>query len=283
MTGVGESCSSPITYSYITKLTILSASPGFCLEIGNGAITSWTTPLRQQVEEICWKVRELLPQLQNGYNVVAQSQGALIGRGLVELCDDAPPVINFISMGGPQAGVASFPTCLPEDLLCNDFANLLKSGVYTDYVQATSAPSGYTKFPNDIDAYLAKCSFLPFLNNELPLKNSTYTQRLTSLKNLVLIMFEEDTIIVPKESSWFGFFPENYEGPVQLPWMTKLYTEDWIGLRELDETGRLKFISVPGEHLIISTLDSLRYVVPYLRGHGMATASPKHKAALQRS
>lgn len=38
-----------------------------------------------------------------------------------------------------------------------------------------------------------------------------------------MIQFEEDTIVIPKESSWFGFFPENYEGPVQLPWMVKFH------------------------------------------------------------
>lgn len=54
---------------------------------------------------------------------------------------------------------------------------------------------------------------------------------------------------------------------------TKLYREDWIGLRTLDETGRLKFISVPGEHLLISIFDTLRFVVPYLREDGMVTAA----------
>ena len=40
----------------------------------------------------------------------------------------------------------------------------------------------------DYLVYLAKCSFLPKLNNELLQKNATYKQRITNLKNLVLIM-----------------------------------------------------------------------------------------------
>ena len=30
---------------------------------------------------------------------------------------------------------------------------------------------------------------------------------------------------------------------------TRLYQEDWIGLRAMDEAGKLSFISTPGNHL----------------------------------
>lgn len=45
---------------------------------------------------------------------------------------------------------------------------------------------------------------------------------------------------------------------------TQLYTEDWIGLRSLDEAGRVQYVSVPGNHLGISRGDMKKYVVPYL-------------------
>lgn len=45
---------------------------------------------------------------------------------------------------------------------------------------------------------------------------------------------------------------------------TKLYTEDWIGLRTLDEAGKVHFISVPGNHLGISQDDMKKHVVPFL-------------------
>ena len=47
---------------------------------------------------------------------------------------------------------------------------------------------------------------------------------------------------------------------------TPLYIEDWIGLKTLDEAGRVKYISVPGNHLGISRSDMQKYVVPYLDG-----------------
>lgn len=40
--------------------------------------------------------------------------------------------------------------------------------------------------------------------------------------------------------------------------------EDWIGLRSLDEAGRVQYISVPGNHLGISKKDMKKYVAPYL-------------------
>lgn len=45
---------------------------------------------------------------------------------------------------------------------------------------------------------------------------------------------------------------------------TQLYTEDWIGLRTLEEAGKVKFISVPGNHLGLSKDELKKYVVPYL-------------------
>ena len=44
-----------------------------------------------------------------------------------------------------------------------------------------------------------------------------------------------------------------------------LYTEDWIGLKTLDVAGRVKFVSVVGNHLGISHEDMNKYMVPYLK------------------
>lgn len=46
---------------------------------------------------------------------------------------------------------------------------------------------------------------------------------------------------------------------------TKLYIEDWIGLRTLDEAGKVKFITLSGKHLEISPSDMKKYVLPYLK------------------
>ncbi|KAM0868070.1 hypothetical protein ACQ4PT_041580 [Festuca glaucescens] len=94
--------------------------------------------------------------------------------------------------------------------------------------------------------------------------STTYKERFSSLENLVLIMFEDDAVLIPRETAWFGYYPDGAFNPVLPPQETKLYTEDWIGLRTLDEAGRVKFVSVPGGHLRISRSDMKKHIVPYL-------------------
>ncbi|GMQ02467.1 hypothetical protein CsSME_00048682 [Camellia sinensis var. sinensis] len=94
----------------------------------------------------------------------------------------------------------------------------------------------------NIVGYLEKCSFLPMLTNELPRqRNSTRKQQFSRLRNL----FENNTVLVPKETSWFGFCPDGALRPVLPPQQTKLYIENWIGLKNLDRAGKVKYISVP--------------------------------------
>jgi len=79
------------------------------------------------------------------------------------------------------------------------------------------------------------------------------------------IQFENDTVIVPKESSWFGFYPDGdltHVLPVQ---ETKLYIEDWIGLKALVVAGKVQFVNVTGDHLIMADEDLVKYVVPLLQ------------------
>ncbi|KAH7550566.1 hypothetical protein JRO89_XS13G0219700 [Xanthoceras sorbifolium] len=126
-------------------------------------------------------------------------------------------------------------------------------------LQEHLAPSGYLKIPTGIPAYLKGCTFLPQLNNELAGKrNSTFKERFSSLENLVLIMFEHDTVLMPKETSLFGYYPDGSFNAVLPAQQTPLYTEHWIGLKTLDEAGKVKFINVSGGHLDISHSDMKR-------------------------
>ncbi|KAJ4866413.1 alpha/beta-Hydrolases superfamily protein [Raphanus sativus] len=266
--GLGDKCSGGVS-DYATLLSNLSGSPGSCLEIGHGghgARDSWFMPLTLQAKLACNIVKNMT-ELSQGYNIVAESQGNMVARGLIEFCDDAPPVINYVSLGGPHAGVAAPPNkwchAGPFCAIANFF---LKIGVYNDFVQDHIAPSGFVKIPDEKTKYLEHSKYLPKLNNERPdQRNSTFKDRFASLHNLVLVMFLNDTILVPRETSWFGFIVDGGVDTIAVAQLTALYIEDWIGLKALDDAGKVKFVSVPGDHLMIGFDDTVKYVVPYLK------------------
>nr|GEX26860.1 palmitoyl-protein thioesterase 1-like [Tanacetum cinerariifolium] len=185
--GIGDQCSNKGMTEFTHQLSNLSNSQGFCIEIGDGAWDSWFMPLLQQTQSVCEQVKNM-HQLANGYNILGLSQGNLIARGVVEFCDGAPQVKNLISLGGPHAGTASVPLC-GSGIFCKIADALIKSEIYSDYIQEHLAPK----------------------------RNSTYKERFSSLENLVLIMFEQDTVVIPKETAWFGYFPYGEFSPVLTP------------------------------------------------------------------
>lgn len=125
----------------------------------------------------------------------------------------------------------------------------------------------YFRDPNNYETYLKANHFLPSVNNEIEgSRNRTYWHNLASLSNLVLVMFTEDKTVVPKESAWFGseavtnartpdftvseqLLLSSSERTIIPMREQLLYVEDWIGLRELDEGGRITFASCVGEHM----------------------------------
>ena len=117
----------------------------------------------------------------------------------------------------------------------------------------------YYRDPDQLAAYLAANHFLTSINNEIPVsRNATYARNFAALDALVLVLFAEDRTVVPKESSWFGSYaPSDSDGDssgraertVVGMRQHALYTEDWIGLKTLDDSGRVVLVECEGEHM----------------------------------
>ena len=97
--------------------------------------------------------------------------------------------------------------------------------------------------------FLHGSKFLADLNNVKDKKKPEYKSALLGLKNLVLVKWSNDTSIVPKESSHFGFYNIGQDRTTHSLQEMELYKEDWLGLKVLQEEGKLHFKTMQGDHM----------------------------------
>ncbi|KAI0132795.1 Alpha/Beta hydrolase protein [Xylariales sp. AK1849] len=180
-------------------------------------------------------------------DAIGFSQGGQFLRAYVERCN-FPPVRNLVTFGSQHNGIVDYRACSTTDWLCRGAMALLHGNTWSQYVQSHLVPAQYFRDPADLDTYIEASNFLADINNERVLKNKTYAENIAKLENLVMYMFEDDTTVIPKETAWF----EEVNGTEHIPLRAReIYTEDWIGLRELDRKGGLKFRTTPGDHMQI--------------------------------
>lgn len=191
--------------------------------------------------------------LANGFNAIGYSQGNLVVRGYIERYNN-PPILNFISMHGTLAGVGSFPGCAIDKYFCRAFAELLGALAYKPVFQLHLAQADYFRDPKKISEYLEGNIFLPDLNNEVTAStHANYASNWKSLNSICLVKALGDTVVIPNDSEWFGFFQDGTFDAIwnfkETPW----YEQDLFGLRTLDEAGKVFFNVTDGNHLDFST------------------------------
>ena len=94
-------------------------------------------------------------------------------------------------------------------------------------MQDLIAAAQYWHDPLTEEEYLQNSLFLADINNQGPVKNTSYRENLASLQNLVLVKFNQDTIVDPRESEWFGWF-SSADDDTMLPMKVKLDQSEWI-------------------------------------------------------
>ncbi|KZP34257.1 palmitoyl-protein thioesterase [Athelia psychrophila] len=222
--------------------------------------------VNEQLEQVAQQL-ESVEELRGGFDAIGFSQGGQFLRAYVERYN-SPPIRNLITFGSQHMGVSDIPTCRPGDFLCQITRRAIKNGVYSTWAQNNLIQAQYFRDPSQLDTYLEANHFLPSINNEVPgNRNKTYADNLSTLDKLVLVLFSKDKTVVPKESAWFGSeavddditednsnsgqhtlanTPPTTIIPMRLQ---PLYTEDWIGLKALDQRGDVVLETCDGEHM----------------------------------
>ena len=253
--GMGDSCCNPLSMGSIKRLLQDNIPSVYVksLEIGSNQLTdienSFLMNANDQVKMACEQIAED-PKLKNGFNAIGFSQGGQFLRAVAQRCSKLN-MNNLISVGGQHQGVYGFPRCPGEsEKICDYVRKLLNMGAYVSYVQNHLAQAEYWHDPLNEKEYKAKSIFLADINNE-NVKNETYKTNLKKLNNFVFIKFSEDKMVEPKESEWFGYYKPGQDKDLFTLQESTLYSEDWLGLKEMDEEGKLHFLEAAGDHLQI--------------------------------
>ncbi|KAG8801052.1 hypothetical protein FRC17_006739 [Serendipita sp. 399] len=275
--GLGDQYASPGMMDFIEL--IKQTHPGIFVhsvrisdEPSSDQRAGWFGNVNDQIAQVAEQIASI-PELQSGFDAMGFSQAGQFLRAYVERYN-SPPVRNLITFGSQHMGISDLPGCRPTDFLCRAARSAAGAGVYTYYAQHHLVQAQYFRDHNHYTSYLRSSTFLADINNEIAeddgdddltnesgmqsSRNATYAANLATLDNFVMILFDKDQTVVPKESAWFGSYelpddeddsPTTDAPPIVLMRQQPLYKEDWIGLRTLDEQGKVHQVVCNGEHM----------------------------------
>ncbi|PNJ89763.1 PPT1 isoform 11 [Pongo abelii] len=265
---IGDSCCNPLSMGAIKKM-VEKKIPGIyvlSLEIGKTLMedveNSFFLNVNSQVTTVCQTLAKD-PKLQQGYNAMGFSQGGQFLRAVAQRCP-SPPMINLISVGGQHQGVFGLPRCPGESShICDFIRKTLNAGAYSKVVQERLVQAEYWHDPIKEDVYRNHSIFLADINQERGI-NESYKKNLMALKKFVMVKFLNDSIVDPVDSEWFGFYRSGQAKETIPLQETSLYTQDRLGLKEMDNAGQLVFLATEGDHLQLSEEWFYAHIIPFL-------------------
>ena len=249
ITAVGALLNSSIgpTYTYNIHLADDGSGDQHATFFGN---------VTEQIAQVCSSI-ESDPVLKSSaaVNAIGFSQGGQFMRAYVETCNK-PPVRRLATFGSQHNGINQFNNCADSGLgpiVCGVWEALLETQTWTNYVQSSLVPAQYYRSLSDYDNYLNYSNWLADVNNERAVRNETYKENLSKLEKFWMYLFTQDDVVVPPESAWFDDVLESGdERNITKLRDRKLYKEDWLGLRKLDEKGALEFKTAEGGHMQVT-------------------------------
>jgi len=252
---------------------ILKALPGTyvkSIHILHGKWTSWEN-MHKQGKDVCHDIQSD-PKLKDGFILIAHSQGGLLARYYVERFNN-PKVHTLITLGTPHQGVFGIPGPIDNRLkFLNYFERIARHILYWSFVQKHVSVAEYWHDTLKPDFYLKKCTFLPLINNATPHEFSEhYKANMLSLNHFVMVNSPFEAIVEPSCSCHFGFYRDGSKSEEQSLCETSQYQEDLLGLKTLDETGRLHLLWANCTHSDYQENEDCfnRCILPFLSGKAM--------------
>lgn len=184
---------------------------------------------------------------------------------MVQRCPEAK-VLNLITLGGQHQGVFGLPNCNAiTHKTCEEMRRILTTAAYTKAVQSSLVQATFWHDPLQEAAYQAGSTFLADINNEVDI-NSDYVDNLQKVQKFIMVMFSKDSMVAPRESSWFGFYAPGQDQQLLPLNKSRVYTR--LGLDKMDQEGKLIFHECDGNHLQFPKNWFRDNVMPYLVGSG---------------
>ncbi|XP_052870898.1 palmitoyl-protein thioesterase 1-like isoform X1 [Anopheles cruzii] len=265
--GMGDTCCFPFSLGGLKKflqaeLDVYVKS----IEIGNSIVSDFKSGYmlhpNKQVEMVCADLREDAA-LSGGFNGIGFSQGGQFMRALAQRCS-TPRMNNLISLGGQHQGVFGLPNCPSlSSSTCERFRRLLNYAAYKDFMQNFLVQATYWHDPLNEEAYKNFSTFLADINNERTV-NQTYINNLQLLNKFVMVRFNNDTIVQPVESQWFGYYKPGQDKETYTLRESNLFIEDRLGLKKMDDEKKIVFLKCMGNHLQFTKEWFKTYLFPYL-------------------
>lgn len=266
--GMGDSCCNPLSMGSVKKMLekALDGTYVVSLMIGDSIASDTTNgffmDVNEQIDFVCNTIKKDA-RLKDGYNAIGFSQGGQFLRGLAQKCPQ-PPMKHLISVGGQHQGVYGFPHCPGSWFICKEVDKLLNMGAYTDYVQSHLVQAQYWHDPLNEDKYKKHSRFMAVANQEVTV-NPEYKKNLMKVANITFVMFNKDTMVVPKESEWFGFYKPGQDKELMTLQESDIWKQDKLGLKEMDSQGRLSFLKIEADHLRVPETFWADEIIPRLK------------------
>ncbi|XP_069751799.1 palmitoyl-protein thioesterase 1 isoform X1 [Narcine bancroftii] len=267
--GMGDSCCNPLSMGFVKNLVEQNV-PGIyvlSLEIGKtikeDVENSFFMNVNAQVELVC-NILSKDKMLQTGYNAMGFSQGGQFLRAVAQRCP-SPAMKNLISIGGQHQGIYGLPHCPGESShICDWLREMLNLGAYRSLMQEHLVQAEYWHDPLNEELYRNKSIFLADINQERGV-NGSYKENLMKLNKFVMVKFLKDSMVVPVDSEWFGFYKAGQAKDTYTLQESDLYHEDRLGLKVMDKAKKLEFLTVEGDHLQFSKEWFITKMIPYLK------------------